>query len=236
MERKSKKSNSSVTFYCFTPAVSLATFIIETIFAVYILLRYKATHFSLLSTFILFLLALFQFSEYMVCTTPNPAYWGKIGLAVVTLLPVAGIHMVSMVSKRHLWTVGGYVLAATLVGIILFWPEVAITAVCNSSYVDIQTIPFFSKLYGLYYAGFLLLGIVLLALSLYQKIGDKKEEEWLLVGYLAFYVPALILFYFKIVRHTALPSIMCGFALLLAVIFVTILLPRYYYLVGKRKK
>ena len=55
-----REKERSVTLYCFTPGVSLATFFIETIFALYVAFRYKMSAFGRLSALLLLLLGTFQ--------------------------------------------------------------------------------------------------------------------------------------------------------------------------------
>ena len=52
--------------YCFSPPIMIITFLLEMIFAVYVLYRYKLTPVSRLAVAILVALATFQFAEYNV--------------------------------------------------------------------------------------------------------------------------------------------------------------------------
>src|SRR5262245_12468747 len=125
------KSHSSATFYCFIPVVSLATFLIEVSFALYIWFRYKATKFSRLCVAVFLCLVTFQLSEFLICAYYMP-YWITIGYVAITLLPALGIHIISVVTKRHtVLKTTSYGIAALLIFIILFVPSLELRAICQ---------------------------------------------------------------------------------------------------------
>ncbi len=110
-----KKSNTA-TFFCFTPAVSLATFVIEFVLAFYVLFKYRATTFSKLCVITLFCLGLFQLSEFLICKTPHINLAIKIGYVSITLLPALGMNVISVVTKQGKYiTYLAYIFAAILV-------------------------------------------------------------------------------------------------------------------------
>jgi hypothetical protein len=72
--------------------------------------------------------------------------------------------------------------------------------------------------YGLYYQGWLLVGVTL-AWRAYSKITNKNHKQallWLVFGYLSFMVPSLAVYLISRQTAAGLPSIMCGFAILMA--------------------
>lgn len=228
------KPTSGTTFFCFTPLVSLSTFIIEFIFAVYVLVKYKPTLFSRLCVLTLMCLGLFQLSEFLLCTTPFIDASIKLGYVAITLLPALGLHIIYTLTNRWKFIAYlAYAWAAILVGTIVFIPNVAFLATCNPNYVSYDANPTFSFFHWLYYIVSMLTGVALLTYAMFKKIGDKKEQKWMILSYFVFIIPALILFYTNVISQTALPSVMCGFALLTAIIFVFVIIPRYYKL---RKK
>src|SRR5262245_15307458 len=62
-------SRDNHTFYCFSPPVMLATFIVEIALAAFVFVRYRTSRFGKVGGLILILLAVFQFAEYRVCGT-----------------------------------------------------------------------------------------------------------------------------------------------------------------------
>jgi hypothetical protein len=226
---RKKKPSNSVTFFCFNPAVSFSTFVIEFIFAFYVFFKYKATLFRNLCVITLLCLGLFQLSEFMICKTPYEDFAVKMGYISITLLPALGIHIATLITKRwKAFIYLAYLSAALLIITIVFVPAVAFIAACQPNYVNIGSSTIFSDLHTLYYGVFMLLGISMLTLSLFKKVGDSKQEKWMILSYLVFMVPSMVLSYMKLIENMAVPSIMCGLALITALIFVFIIIPRYY--------
>src|SRR5215467_10311434 len=85
------------TLHCFSPAVMVATFTIELILAAVVFIRDHVTRFGKTAGFVLILLATFQFAEYRICTATGdiPVSWSRIGFGAITLLPLAGLYLVS---------------------------------------------------------------------------------------------------------------------------------------------
>src|SRR3989339_861921 len=85
---------------CFTPIISLSTAIIEFLVGTFILIRYRNTLVSVFSAIFVYVLGLYQFTEFMLCTTNNPHLWAAIGFATYTFLPTIGLHFVLRLTKR----------------------------------------------------------------------------------------------------------------------------------------
>jgi len=107
-------------FFCFSPEVMLATFLIEITLAVYVFFRYKMGFFGKIVVSLLVLLAAFQLAEYKICTGYNGIVWSKIGFVVITLLPVLGLHLISFIAKRKHFLTLGYALVTTYILIFIF--------------------------------------------------------------------------------------------------------------------
>ncbi len=233
------KSNSrDVTFYCFTPLVSLATFFLEFLLALYVFFKYKPTLFNILSIATLLSLGTFQLSEYFICTTAYGDLWTKIGYIAITLLPALGVHSVTAITRKKNLLVGsGYIYATLLVAGIIFIPEINLQTSCLPNYVDIKLSNWFNILHTAYYAFYVLAVIYILWHSLQRHIGDAKEEKWLLFGYAIFLIPSEGLFLLRMITDSAIPSVMCGFAVLAAIILVAVVIPRQQQLeLAKAKK
>src|SRR5262249_47866309 len=97
-----RRTQDQRTLYCFSPAVMVATFTIELILAAVVFIRDHVTRFGKTAGFVLILLATFQFAEYRICTTTGdiPLLWPRLGFVAITLLPVAGLYLVSLVSHK----------------------------------------------------------------------------------------------------------------------------------------
>ena len=100
----------SLTLYCFSPAVMIATFVIEICAAFYTLIKYRSTVSSKLIVSLLGFLAIFQLAEYMVCVGAlgfSSLQWAKLGYVAITILPPLALHLGMTIAKRkniHLLT------------------------------------------------------------------------------------------------------------------------------------
>jgi hypothetical protein len=219
------------TLYCFSPPVMIATFVIEIILAIIVFIRYRVTRFGKSAGLVLVLLATFQFAEYRICTTTEiPLLWSRIGFVAITLLPLMGLYLVSLVSHKPHFLKLGYVTAGGFVFYFIFVPKSITGAICGGNYVIFNTSNDLYRLYGFYYLGFLLLGIwesVEKIASLKRRTTSKKVLQWLIVGYISFMGPMGLAYIFLPATRNAAASIMCGFALTLAFILGLKIVPAY---------
>lgn len=225
------------TFYCFSPLVMIATFVIEIALAAWTIVRYKQTTVTRLAVALLFFLATFQLAEYLVCQKlgGDALLWSRIGFISITMLPPLGIHLTYVLAgakKRPLvWP--AYMLAALFVAFFALAGRSLDGHACTGNYVIFQVAPGFGGLYGLYY--YVLL-IVTLLLGWYfirstRKKEVKKALRALMFGYAVFLIPTTTVSLMKPETVSAIPSIMCGFAVLLALVLSFVVLP-----LGAQKK
>lgn len=215
--------------YCFTPEVMIATFLIEGILAVYTFIRYRTTAFGRLSFLILFFLALFQLSEYQICTSANTLVWAKLGIISITLLPILGLNLIFLVCNKNGWFIKStYVVAVASVAFLILSPNAITGAVCNGNYVIFESANPLYWLYALYYIGVLLYGMMVASSELKEQTVKKRYLYWIIIGYLSFMLPMAFLYLFYGVNSNSIISVMCGFALLFALIIVLKILPLYH--------
>lgn len=201
----------------------LATFIFEIGAALYILFRYKLSAATRLIILLLLLLATFQFAEYMVCEHYglNSVQWARLGYTAITLLPALGIHLVQrLAGNRRVWPAfGGYVVAVPFLFFFLFANTPFSGQECLGNYVIFQIPRWVSWGYATYY-------YVLLAIAMWQawvfarhtqSVKQKSALHIFAVGYLAFVVPTVAVALLRPETLRGIPSIMCGFAVLLAI-------------------
>jgi hypothetical protein len=218
--------------YCFSPPVMIATFAIELALAVYVFVRHRMTLFGRVAGFVLILLATFQFAEYRICTTtgPLPHMWSRIGFIAITLLPLAGLYLVSLVSHKQHFLKLGYATATGFVVYFMVIPKSITGAICGGNYVIFNTTTDLYRLYGFYYWGFLLLGIweaIERIESFKRRTGAKRALEWLIVGYISFMGPMGLAYILFPSTRNAVASIMCGFAITFAFILAFKVVPAY---------
>lgn len=222
------------TFFCFSPLVMIVTFGIEVGLAGYVLWKYKLSAVSRVTVGILTCLALFQFAEYNVCEGSlllDSAGWARVGYAAITLLPPLGIHLINRLSgdEQYGLVTLGYGLGGAFAVYFLLMTGGISAGACLGNYVIFEQGHNTGLWYGLYYYGLLMVGIFY---ALYRsKVVPKHVKSALgalIVGYLLFMVPTTLVNIVDPSTIVGIPSIMCGFAVLLAVIVVDQVLPHYY--------
>lgn len=228
-------NKKSLKLYCFSPPVMLATLLVEIGFAIYVFLRYKSTIVSRLAIAILVCLAVFQGTEYLLCGVQGvtSGVWSRVGYSAITLLPPLGIHLALSISNQaKQWKMLIRVAYATALFFILYFAfyTPAITGqTCYANYVVFEGrgSSLASWLYGAYYYGWLIVGTALSVL--YDKNAKKATTRRALyalaLGYAAFIIPTTAANLIDPSTIHAIPSIMCGFAVLLAFMLVGKVLP-----------
>ena len=218
---------------CFTPLVSLGTFGIELVLAVYVLYRYR-NRLGRLVALLLVGLGFFQYVEYSMCTHGPNLWLARAGFIVIAFLPAIGFHMMKKECDRVRFVKTAYVIAA-LVSLPLLFSNNIITGVsCTGNYIAAPFIHWYVFVYGGWYWIASLVATYFVVKELRRKEIDKILVQWTLVAYLVFLVPPLIIHVIFPLTLKGHPSIMCGFAILTALILVLKVLPRHQYLMKTR--
>lgn len=212
------------TLYCFSPPVMIATMAIEVALAIITIFR-KKSPLKNIASITLILLAVFQLAEYLVCRSYpglDSVLVSKTGFVAITLLPPLGIHTANIIAKRqHNWSIyASYLLAAGFIGYFVFVPDSIVASICTGNYIIFNFASGAGMAYSVYY--FTLLGC-LLALTLYlaatQKQKNLKKAQGLLaLGALSFLIPTAVLYLIFAQTTSSIPSVMCGFAVIYAII------------------
>lgn len=230
---KPYNKQSRTQFNCFSPPVMLATFIIEIVLAAYAIWRYKLDIVSRLATAMLVSLAVFQLSEYFVCggVGMTAEHWSRLGYACITMLPPLGLHLMHVLAgKRQRGMV--YAAYATAVGFIAFfllYADAFTGYQCTGNYVIFQLAVGSGSTYGLYYYGWLSAALILgyrWSKPVQVLRQQRQAIRALAVGYLVFLIPTAIANTVKPETRLGIPSIMCGFAVIFALILALYILPR----------
>lgn len=215
--------------FCFSPPVMLATFVIEFTFAFYTLWRYKMTTVSRLAVVTLFSLGTFQLAEYMVCGGMGwTGYeWARIGYGSIALLPALGIHMVvALAGKKMPVLIGAaYASCAAFIGFYLLAQGAITGQTCYANYAVFDTHRASVWPFMLYYYGWMLIGTYLASRWGNELPKRKKALQGMAIGYLVFILPTTAFNILDPSTVKAIPSIMCGFAVLLAFVMVMRVLP-----------
>jgi hypothetical protein len=212
----------------YSPVLAMVTAAFEIAAAVWVL-RGPGRR-AILSTTgaILLFLAGYQIIEVAICSAaPGYGFLPRLAFMAVSWLPPLGILLVALLlgpgaraARRF-----AYFMLAFAMGIVA-WIAVdtsfASLSVCNAVYARYEhPMPQFLVYSGFYWLG--LLGLVLL--SAYgaahpRDPHDGQLTKQILTGSVSFLVPAMITSTFVPAAKGALPSVMCHFAVLLAVFLV----------------
>jgi len=232
-----KSEYDSTRLNCFSPPVMLATLVIESSLAIYTFWRYKLTAMTRLALVMLLSLATFQLAEYFVCTGLGSmaAPWSRVGFVAITALPPLGLHMMHILAnqprRRLVYT--AYTTMAAYMAFFLLSPGTFTGHVCTGNYVIFQFTPNVTGTYSVYYFGWILTGMGLgfrwadvLKTKGQTAAKRLKTVQALILGYLIFLVPSALSMAVKPAVRRGIPSVLCGFAVLLALILVGYIMPR----------
>jgi hypothetical protein len=216
---------------CFSPQVMAATFVIEAGLLLYTVIRYKLNKNTRLIALALLLLATFQLAEFGICgkNVQDTLLWSRIGYVAITLLPPLGLHIIyRIINKRADWLLGAaYGTALFFVFMFGFSNSAFAAQICTSNYAIFHLIPPLGGFFFAYYYGWLFTGI---GLSLYYYKTAKKPAQTALfyqaIGYLSFLIPTGVINMINPETMNGIPSIMCGFAVLYALILTFGILPK----------
>lgn len=225
-----KYSRNRNTFYCFSPPVMIATFVIEIALASYALWRYKWTRITRLAALTFLALGTFQLAEFMVCRSIGDALtWSRIGFVAIALLPPLGIHILQVVTRSvHRIMLGLCYAAATAFGAFFLLAGDSFSGhACLGNYVIFQVAPGAGGLFAAYYYGLLVVALVLGLRQLRQKLKPKVRRAvyGMMIGYSVFILPTIFVNFVNPETMNGIPSIMCGFAVLFALALGFIVLP-----------
>jgi hypothetical protein len=231
--RKSKGTQLN----CFSPPIMIATVIIEVGSALYTIWRYKLNVLGRLIVAMLIGLATFQLAEYFVCTGygSHAQLWSRLGFIAISTLPPLGLHMIHVLADKpkRLAVYASYLSLAGFTGFFMTYHAAFIGHQCTGNYVIFQMGAKVGGTYAIYYYGWLATGILLgvrwaneLMAKGKQHLRQLESVRALVVGYFIFLVPTALANSIRPETRRGIPSIMCGFAILLALILALYILPR----------
>lgn len=207
----------------------LATFIVEFFMLFYVLWRYKMTALTRLAAVFLGCLGIFQLSEYMICGGLGMGHvgWVQLGYSAITLLPPLGLHMTAVIAKKRVVPLlaAAYATGFAYVAYFIVVGPTVITHQCAPNYAVFNMSGDGYLFYGTFYYGWLLVTIALSALWARMQPKQALALRWQVASYAVFIVPTTIANLLDPATISAIPSIMCGFAVLCALILVWRVLP-----------
>lgn len=209
----------------------IVTFAVELLLAVYTLLRYRYNPVTRLVVLLLVFLATFQLAEYMVCRGigGDAGVWSRLGFVAITTLPPLGMHLVYTLGRaqKRPMLLPAYALGAGFIAFFALVGQSIDGHACTGNYVIFQVAPGFGALYGLYYYG-LLIATLGLGWHFIRRTKDKDVRHAItgaMFGYAVFLLPTTTVTFLRPETMSAIPSVMCGFAVLLALVLCFVVLP-----------
>ena len=211
---------------CFAPQISILTAVVEWALALIILLRFKKSAVAWFSSVFIFLLGLYQFTEFMMCKTANPLLWAHIGFLTYTFLPAIGMHYALMLTRKKSKILACYVPPVLFSVLSLLAGGFVQGSACHSVFVSTQ-LQFFDPvihrvimpIYEVYYFGLILLASFM-AWKEMRKEKDELRRKTIAVALLGTWLATLPAFIFIILLPSfsiQFPSVYCEFALLMAI-------------------
>ncbi len=216
---------------CFSPEAMMVTLLIEFVGAIWVAARYRLNQVGWLVVALLVFLGTFQLAEFLICEDPRLSghMLAQIGYMSITMLPPLGVSLAMAIAKKKslIMQLVMYGMAAAF---IIYWGFFKFSIdgeKCYGNYVFIEAHNDAMWVYGTYYYVFLAIGT---AMSLYWsfKTSDKREAlalRLLTLGYVVFIVPTIAVAIMRPSVDNSIPSVMCGFAVFLALVLIFGVIP-----------
>lgn len=212
----------------YSPALAIATAVFEISAAVWVLRGPGRKRVVRTAAAILLLLAGYQAVEVGICSiAPSYGFLPRLAFMVVTWLPPLGILLISFLLGPGAWVARLFAHGMLCVALgVQFWIALdagfAHLSVCEAVYARYaHPTPGFVAYSAFYWLGLLgLIGFAAYGALRPRDAHDGRLASLMLTGAVAFLVPAVITSSFLPTAEGALPSIMCHFAVLLALFLV----------------
>jgi len=173
---------------------------------------------------IFLLLAGYQFAEVAVCAGPEVKIFSQLAYFDITWLPPIGLWLLSQINRPKMrWLrLAAFIDIAAAAGLsiwILTSPHIITRSVCYTVISRFYLSFHFDFIYGVFYQSSLTLLIFASAAGMASTDDPVLRKHWanFQVGILAFVLPALYVRILTDEPFGILPSVMCHFALLLAI-------------------
>jgi hypothetical protein len=159
--------------------------------------------------------------EFLMCIGIDPNIIGRMGLVAITFLPPLGILLTSYICDLKHWINWSGIVFA--VGLSIFYsvvPDAFTELTCNPFYAT-YSYPL-GNVYGIFYFGYIAWAFILIIIAAIRNKSQSrtalnKKGIYVLIGYLSFLIPMGLTILIDYTTLSALESIMCKYAILLAV-------------------
>ncbi len=212
---------------CYNPTISLTTAIIEWILAIIIPWKYPKNRVRYFSSFLMFFMGLYQFTEFMLCKTGQTDLWIRIGFMAYSLLPAIGLHTTLHYFKIKYNIFWIYIIPTVYIIGAATTTKFVTEGKCHDIFVTARNIfsnistPFTSVRFGIYTAYYFsfILAACIVSIRAYMREKNSKKQKILLAFPMATFLmsfPTFILIVLFPALNLQFPSVLCHFALLFA--------------------
>ena len=210
---------------CFAPYISLSTFIIEFLLAVFFLYRNPKDKLNQIIALISFLLGSYQLNEFLICTTSSRIFT-ILAMSVTSILPALGISYALVMWRKKLRYYWHILIYSPVIFFVSYFPFLyEKSAICKTIFIKYPGTGLIGDFFSLYYLLYLFGAIVLFYVATLNT--NKKSERILLslgmFSMFVFTIPTYIFLIFLPKFSTQFASVLCEFALLLAIGLIIIL-------------
>jgi len=212
---------------CFSPQISLTTFIVEFALAIYFVAIAPQDKLNKIIGRVTAFLALYQLCEFMICITNNTLFT-RLAFIITALLPAYGVVYAFTMIKKKLSLNKLIVLYSFPILFSIYFAFTSIynnPTVCLNMFILYPKLGIMAKIYGSYYFVYLLASIYIF----YRAIKQTKDKvfrrfyELGILSILIFTLPTVLFIIILPEYFRLFPSVLCQFALLLALIFIYII-------------
>lgn len=214
---------------CFTPTISMTIALVEFATAIFIVSMFKRSKIAKQIALFVTVLGIYQFTQYMLCKSPDPELWARLGFITYTWLPAIGLHITLKFTKRKRYIELAYMIPFIFTVIAIATKEFITKSECMELFVVAKTMLINSNfheilmpMYIVYYGGFIIACFVILWLNLKEEMNPKRK--WFcrlaMIALATSLIPALVLIVIFPELSIQFPSMYCEFAVLFAILGV----------------
>lgn len=212
---------------CFAPYVSISTFVIEFLLAAFFLLKNPKDNLNRIIALISFLLGVYQLNEFLICVT-GFSLFTKLAMTVTAILPSLAVTYALIIYRKKIsyyWKLLIYSPPVFFILMFVLSNYYKQSAICSTVFIQYPSLELLGRFFALYYIVYLLAAVIIFYFASHNtKSNPEKVLSRLgILGMLIFTVPTFIFLIFLPSLKIMFPSVLCEFALLLAIEFIIVL-------------
>lgn len=210
---------------CFAPYISLSTFVIEFMLALFFLFKNPKDKLNRIIALISFTLGFYQLNEFLICTIGVKVFT-VLAWQTTALLPAFGItYALIMWRTKMSWYWNLLIYSPVLLFLIYFPFAFDVGGQCMTVFIQYTKSGLIFNFYELYYMLYIVAGFLLFYIGTGRTKSIYEKRLFLLgaIGMLIFTVPTYVFLIFLPQFNIQFASVFCEFGLLLAIEMIVIL-------------